>query len=287
MEQQKTEQVIIVLIDGSEDSWRALRQALFLAQKMAGTRIRAIYPILPRLLRLPRAYLANSEVVEVREPAPNTSLRQVYREWGREVLARAKHRGEQKGISVTADIREGRWLHILQEEAAKGDLVVFGNTGIIQKSPFSHLKGDRIANGIGLPVLIVTSYARHPQYLAVAYDGHPSAEGALRYALERAEQWHVPLSVIIVNSPSVSATKGEVEASLLLKEYSVKGDILVQYGPVARTIIDAATSVNADILVVGMYRHSWLRRALTGSNFHRVLELSPIPVLIVPPRRMA
>jgi nucleotide-binding universal stress UspA family protein len=54
-------------------------------------------------------------------------------------------------------------------------------------------------------------------------------------------------------------------------------------GPAAHAIVDAATTLNADVIVIATHGRSGLRRALLGSVADHVLHHAACPVLLVRP----
>jgi nucleotide-binding universal stress UspA family protein len=58
-------------------------------------------------------------------------------------------------------------------------------------------------------------------------------------------------------------------------------------GRVAEEIVDEATFYGAELIVMGSKGESDLRGLILGSTTHRVLQLSPCPVVVVPPSRAA
>jgi nucleotide-binding universal stress UspA family protein len=56
-------------------------------------------------------------------------------------------------------------------------------------------------------------------------------------------------------------------------------------GRVAEEIVDVAAFYDVQLIVMGSKGESDLRGLLLGSTTHRVLQLSPCPVLVVPPPR--
>src|SRR5437868_241232 len=56
-------------------------------------------------------------------------------------------------------------------------------------------------------------------------------------------------------------------------------------GRVAEEIVDVAGFYDAQIIVMGSRGESDLRGLLLGSTTHRVLQLAPCPVVVVPPSR--
>ena len=67
-----------------------------------------------------------------------------------------------------------------------------------------------------------------------------------------------------------------------LHQRGVKADFELVKGPVVETIIDRATSYNADLIVLGAHNHGFLYRAFIGSVCTGVIKHAPCPVLIIP-----
>jgi len=56
-------------------------------------------------------------------------------------------------------------------------------------------------------------------------------------------------------------------------------------GRVAEEIVEVAVFYDVQLIVMGSRGESDLRGLLLGSTTHRVLQLAPCPVVVVPPRR--
>jgi nucleotide-binding universal stress UspA family protein len=61
--------------------------------------------------------------------------------------------------------------------------------------------------------------------------------------------------------------------------------IIVKEGDYAEAIVSAATVSHADIIVVGSHGRKWLEKIVMGSVTEKVLQLSSIPLFIIPTRK--
>ena len=68
-----------------------------------------------------------------------------------------------------------------------------------------------------------------------------------------------------------------------LKDESIK--VLVKEGNFATTILEAAISLHADVIVMGSHSRKWLEKTLMGSVTEEVLSLSSIPLFIIPTKK--
>jgi nucleotide-binding universal stress UspA family protein len=67
-----------------------------------------------------------------------------------------------------------------------------------------------------------------------------------------------------------------------MTEDTAINEIHIAEGPAARTIVDEAGRLGADLLVMGLHNRNGIGRLLLGSVARRVLHLARQPVLLVP-----
>jgi nucleotide-binding universal stress UspA family protein len=127
-----------------------------------------------------------------------------------------------------------------------------------------------------------------------------------RHALEHAAtlaQWygaritvlHVtelfPMPAVLPGNPSgvfgVLVSRDEVIADIRkftdpLKDCGVPVEIDLREGTVVRTILDAATTLPADLVVMGTHGRGGVEHLMLGSVTEKVLRKAPCPVLVVP-----
>ena len=134
--------------------------------------------------------------------------------------------------------------------------------------------------------------------IVVAMDGSEGAEKALAPATELAREGGGKL--VIAHVVEMIAAKGDMppvhpdEAKIIegLKknaadlsaagvETTFESETCVLGGP-ARGILDIADRVGADLIVAGTRGHSSITGLLVGSVTHRLLHISPRPVLVIP-----
>lgn len=89
---------------------------------------------------------------------------------------------------------------------------------------------------------------------------------------------------------SVDTEPGEAEATVearrLLEAVALTckaGDVSrrLEFGPPVDVLMRLVVEERADLLVVGTRRRGAMRAALRGSIAHKMLEISPCPVLVV------
>ncbi|MFD3324516.1 universal stress protein [Streptomyces sp. NPDC058701] len=133
--------------------------------------------------------------------------------------------------------------------------------------------------------------------VVLGYDESPGAERALRVALEVAAAFGEPLVLVFgaaapgstgeeyrahreaVRQAGRSALAHAVEAA---DAAGVPSAVEVVDEKPAQALLDAAARHDARVIIVGSWGDSPIRGALLGSTPHKLLHLSPVPVLCVP-----
>ncbi|MEU6083800.1 universal stress protein [Streptomyces sp. NPDC047108] len=133
--------------------------------------------------------------------------------------------------------------------------------------------------------------------VVLGYDESPGSARALRVAIEVAAAFGDPL-VLVFGAAAPGGTGEEYrthheairQAGRIGLDHAVMSadaagvsttvEVIDQKPPQA--LMDAAARHDARVIVVGTWGESPMRGALLGSTPHKLLHLSPIPVLCVP-----
>ncbi|MEJ8645566.1 universal stress protein [Streptomyces sp. MS1.HAVA.3] len=133
--------------------------------------------------------------------------------------------------------------------------------------------------------------------VVLGYDESPGAERALHVALEVATAFGEPL-VLVYGAAAPGAAGEEYRAhreavrqagrsalAHAVEEADAAGvpsTVEVVDEKPAQALLDAAERHRARVIIVGSWGDSPMRGALLGSTPHKLLHLSPVPVLCVP-----
>jgi nucleotide-binding universal stress UspA family protein len=134
--------------------------------------------------------------------------------------------------------------------------------------------------------------------ILIATDGSESAAQALDVAIDLARETGAALQVLSVRPQRVAGRGGagpavlEVEefegaqhiaeaAALRAREAGIVTTPHVAHGDVVSSIVEAAITLGAEVLVVGSRGHGSLSGAVLGSVSHALVSRSPVPVTIV------
>jgi nucleotide-binding universal stress UspA family protein len=126
--------------------------------------------------------------------------------------------------------------------------------------------------------------------ILVAVDGSPDADAALAHATDLARDQRARLTLVTALLASGAAPpRSEVikhyaellrlAAATLPEDVSVT-TLLVE-GPPARALVERSKSGAFDLIVMGSHGHGRLHSSLLGCVSQKVMQASPIPVLLI------
>ncbi len=180
----------------------------------------------------------------------------------------------------------------------KADLVVIGSRGLPDwQAMIQHSTSHQLLGSVDAPVLIVRGPApalHHdaPRVLLSVAGGDdilPGVRAAIAAASAPGAQVlvvHVAQAIIGIQGiayvePDEEIHKTIDQATALLREAGIKFDsMVVDEGPVAKTVAGIADQWQADLIVVGGSRMGDLGSLMLGSVTHDLLRASDRPVLV-------
>jgi nucleotide-binding universal stress UspA family protein len=137
--------------------------------------------------------------------------------------------------------------------------------------------------------------------ILIAVDGSEAGDLAMSFATDLAVEQKSRLLVVHVDELVLARASGAQHSQVLEPEIQTKirdqvsglqaGGLDAQFklyqvavGGPAHVIADAAADARADLIVLGSVGSGPLKGLLLGSVAHRLLQIAPCPVLVVPNR---
>ena len=134
--------------------------------------------------------------------------------------------------------------------------------------------------------------------ILVAVDGSPDADAALAHAAELARDQRARLTLVTavpqVPATALLASGAAPPRSEVIKHYAellrvaaaelsedVSVTTLFVEGPPARALVERSKSGAFDLIVMGSHGHGRLHTSLLGCVSQKVMQASPIPVLLI------
>jgi nucleotide-binding universal stress UspA family protein len=246
---------ILVPISGEDSGWKALDQAILLAQR-ENSRIHGLH------------------VVRHGEEIPAERLQSMREEFTR----RCEQAGHPGGLAVD----EGEVTKAICDRALLADIVILTLTHPPSNQPLLRLgSGFRaLILKCPRPILALPGDPTDLGRALVSYDGGPKSKEALFVAAYVAARWKIPLAVLSVEGADVDAEDMLEEADEYLHTRGVRARQFLRGGGVADAILGTAEAEGSRLLILGGYGSHPVVEAVLGSQVDAVLRRSRLPVLI-------
>jgi CIC family chloride channel protein len=270
---------ILVPLDGSEHGWLALEQALEVASHVGGT-IHGLFVIEDRMLEQPYTYLraATSDDSPLDFADGPEKLEALCRARGEQVLAEMQRRCQEQGVDSIGTIRRGQLVDAVAQEDVSEDFITLAYQGREQPGFPSAL--EQVIRRSDRPVLVAVRRPRAIGRLLVAYDGGQESRQALHLAAQMARAFGSPLDVLGVQESDEDVESLLQQAASILSSYGVEATRLQRHGITSDQIVAVAREQQSDLILVGVYRHNHLRRALLGCTLDNLLRKTALPLLV-------
>lgn len=210
-------------------------------------------------------------------------------ERGRAILEDAEARIKAEGVTdVTTRLRHGDLLEELLEAEKSASLVVVGKRGENADFASGHLGSnlERVVRTSTIPVLVASRAFTEPKSFLLAFDGGKTAMKAVNHLAQAKTFAGLEARIISAGSDSAKATVEGAAATLQNAGFEVSQEIAegTPTEVIAARIHVAGQDENpdgADMLVMGAYGHSRIRRLIIGSTTTEMIRTCQVPLLLV------
>jgi nucleotide-binding universal stress UspA family protein len=245
---------ILVPLSGDEKSWASFEQAVVIAQR-ENARIHGLH------------------VVDSKEKIQSPKALDVQRQFN------------QRCVDANVDgklvIESGEITGKINERAAVTDLIVLK----IDHPPMGGLSTftspfRAIITNSSSPILGVPEVARKFKRALLAYDGSPLAKEALFVATYFAEMWKTEL--VVFTALDGTRVKADVQDYVrrYLEIHEVEAKYIITDPGITDHLNRTIDEQNVDLLLMGSYGNSMLRRIFIGSALDYMLRESRAPIFI-------
>ncbi|WP_424990462.1 universal stress protein [Fluviibacterium sp. S390] len=202
---------------------------------------------------------------------------------GRAILEDAKARIEALGVEdVHTRLRNGDLVETLHDLEANAALVMIGKRGEAADFAKLHLGSnlERVVRASDKPVMVCSRAFQPINRVLIAFDGDPATMRAVDHIAENALFAGLSLHLLTVANASTEMRRKHEGAVALLrgKGFDVTSEIL--QGDTIQVISDKVSNGEADLLVMGAYRHSRMRALIIGSTTTEMIRSCQIPLLL-------
>lgn len=181
--------------------------------------------------------------------------------------------------------RTGLLVDCVKELEPSIDLVILGKRGETEGLASDHLGSnlERVIRTNQKPCMVTPRRYRPIKKILLGYDRSPSSAKALDFMVQSKRfdglDWHL---VTAAEEPHANDRSLEYlrKAESLLQQAGSKATCQMLLGPAEDVIVDYIEKQNIDLLLMGAYGHSRIRRLLIGSTTTLLLNRCHIPILL-------
>lgn len=202
-------------------------------------------------------------------------------EQGRLLLEAARERAVANGVgdSVTLQ-RHGNLVETLEELESDIRLLVMGKH---DENLGEHI-GSRLENVVRTmhrPILVTTPEYRVPQRVMLAFDGSATTRKGVEMVAGSPLFRGLPCHLVMVGNDNGEARAQLDWARQTLEAAGFEAPAVLRQGEVERVLCGYRQEQDIDLLVMGAYGHSVIRRFLVGSTTTHVIRNASVPVLLL------
>lgn len=203
---------------------------------------------------------------------------------GRDLLERARQRAALAGATDTDGMhRHGRLVETMTELEDDVRLFVLGKrgdgAGAVHSPLGSHL--ERAARSVHRPLLVTPPAFRPIQRFAIAFDGSATTRKCVKMVAASPLLSGLPALLISVTEKPAALRDAQTWARQRLEQAGFEVDAVLATGDVDEVLPALIAERDTDLMVMGAYGHSRIRRMLVGSTTTLMLRACPIPVLLL------
>lgn len=205
-------------------------------------------------------------------------------EHGKLMLEAARTRAEQQGAQrITTLQRHGALLESLLDLQDDTRLLIMGRLGESHAGQALAVGGqlESVIRAVHKPLLITLDTFAAPGNFMIAYDGRSVTQKALDTLIASPLLQGLPCHLVAVNNtsldrgPELQAAKDKLIAAGFMVSCAVlRGEVQTELQSYQR-------QHGIDLIVMGAYGHSRIRRLFLGSNTVDMVSSSTIPLIIV------
>ncbi|MFK3845497.1 universal stress protein [Stenotrophomonas sp. NPDC078853] len=188
-----------------------------------------------------------------------------------------------QGVRAETKLRHGSLVDNLTESEDEVRLFVLGKRGEHADFAKGHLGGEveRAVRALHQPLLVASRAFSAIRRVLIAFDGSPTTRKGVEMMARSALFTGMQVEVITVAKDSDAAHLNMDWALSTLTEAGLSSQGHVIAGEPEEVIVRRVADASIDLLIMGAYGHSRVRRLIVGSTTTSVLRTCHIPVLLL------
>lgn len=190
---------------------------------------------------------------------------------------------EEEGVKGKFFALSGNLTKILIERAFWSDISLFK---LKHRPLIHHLKPaihgwNSIITRIPGPIFVIPDKINHPvRNVVLGFFQSPKAREAMYFADALSKSSGCKVTVVISGTTETERIKALEEIKTYYTEHNVNAEYQVSTKAPDQAILECADSIQADLIIMGGYSHSYFMRFFRESTTDRVLAVTKIPVVV-------
>lgn len=203
---------------------------------------------------------------------------------GRAILEDAREILEKAGVTEIAErLRHGDLVDAVAEQGKEADLILIGKRGEAADFARGHLGSnlERVARVSQGPVFVASRAFKPIKKLLLAHDGGASAQKAVEHVASTPLYAGLDVHLITVGAATDEVRKDLEDAVSRLEAIGIHAAADILPGQPESTLGALVDDAAFDIVVMGAYGHSRIRRLIIGSTTTEMIRCCKAPVVLI------
>ncbi|MHC5307730.1 universal stress protein [Bartonella sp. LJL80] len=186
-------------------------------------------------------------------------------------------------MNVTPLLQHGTLLDALQDNVTSADIIILGKRGTYSEAKQTSLGRhfEEVLQQNNKPVLIASREVKPINNILIAYDGSQNADNIVAY-VKQADIFKDALYTILMVGEDNAAHRAQTErVAEALRLCGRNATAKLVNGKASDAITDYLMAKDFELLIMGAFGHSTLRRWIVGSTTREIIAKAPIPVLVI------
>ncbi len=274
---------ILIAVDGAEYTDPVMKYAIYLA-KAFQAKLNIITVMDVRIFEW-SVYLSVDGFAPVMPSSAYLEESKILlQEKSEKVLQKCVDMVKAENISYTAEKHEGSPVEIISSQANIVDLILLGARGEFAKWGKNRLMGstvEAISRECNRPIFISPRKFKPFKRILIPYDGSVNSNRALPFAGYFASNFKARANVFTVDNNEDIAKVVLTEGEKYLESFDIQIQTNGRRGHPDDEILNFVGEKNIDLIIMGAYGHSRIKKAIIGSTTERVMRNARIPILLV------
>lgn len=184
---------------------------------------------------------------------------------------------------ITTRLRQGNLIDAVAEAETDASLLMIGKRGEAANFATGHLGSnlERVARSSMKPVFIASRAFRPISNVLVAFDGSGAAMNAVGHIAHGPVFQGLNVHIVTVGAATPEVLEALLQAKQELEAAGIAAETDVLQGQPEEVLAELVDGGRVDLLVMGAYGHSRVRRLILGSTTDAMVRCCKVPIVLI------